>query len=114
MASIRSFADKDYVIGYEIGLREEGGQLQNLLDFATSPKGLGKGIGMFAAVGDLHKWDNRPMMYVSDSCRIHSGGGPDYQVQYGRLGKWMDSGRSIASILLLRRVATYLIPRCAC
>jgi hypothetical protein len=41
MASIRSFADKDYVIGYELGVREEGGQLQKLLDFATSPKGLG-------------------------------------------------------------------------
>jgi hypothetical protein len=80
MASIRSFADKDYVIGYELGVREEGGQLQKLLDFATSPKGLGKGIGMFAAVGDLHKWDDKPMMYVSDSCRIHFYGGPDYQV----------------------------------
>ena len=93
MASIRSFADKDYVIGYEIGLREEGGQLQNLLDFATSSKGLGKGIGMFAAVGDLHRWDDRPMMYVSESRRIEWCGGPDYyQVRYGRLGKWMDSG----------------------
>ena len=78
MASIRSFADKDYVIGYEIGLREGGGQLQNLLDFATSPKGLGKGIGMFAAVGDLHQWDDRPMMYVSDSRRIEYCAGPDY------------------------------------
>jgi hypothetical protein len=80
MASIRSFADKDYVIGYEIGLREEGGQLQNLLEFATSPKGLGKGIGMFAAVGDLHQWDNRPMMYVRGSRRIEYCAEPDYQV----------------------------------
>ena len=70
MASIRSFADKDYVVGYEIGLREEGGRLQDLLDFATSPKGLGKGIGMFAAVGDLHHWDGQPMMYVPDFRRI--------------------------------------------
>jgi len=72
MASIRSFADKDYVVGYEIGLREEGGRLQDLLDFATSPKGLGKGIGMFAAVGDLHHSDGKPMMYVSESHRIES------------------------------------------
>jgi hypothetical protein len=70
MASIHSFADKDYVIGYEIGLREESGQLQDLLDFATSPKGLGKGIGMFAAVGDLHHWDDSPMVYVSGFRRI--------------------------------------------
>jgi hypothetical protein len=68
MASIRSFADKDYVLGYEIGLREEGGQLQNLLDFATSPKGLGKGIGMFAAVGDLHHWDDKSMRYAESRC----------------------------------------------
>ena len=80
MASIRSFADKDYVIGYEIGLREEGGQLQKLLDFATSPKGLGKGIGMFAAVGDLHHWDDRPMVYVSGARRIECHREPDFQV----------------------------------
>ena len=61
MASIRSFASRDYVIGFEIGLRETGGQLQDLLDFAQSPAGGGRSIGYFAALGDLHQWDGKPI-----------------------------------------------------
>lgn len=68
------------MIGYEIGIREEGGHLQNLLDFATSPKGLGKSIGMFAAVGDFHHWDEVPMMYVPKRSGIVYRSRPDYQV----------------------------------
>ncbi|OCF37365.1 hypothetical protein I316_00486 [Kwoniella heveanensis BCC8398] len=59
LASIKAWSHKPYVLALEIGMRAEGGFMQDLLDYATSPGCPVKSIGFFAALGDLWPWDGK-------------------------------------------------------
>ncbi|WVF69973.1 hypothetical protein IAT40_004758 [Kwoniella sp. CBS 6097] len=63
LASIKAWSHRPYVLALEIGMRAEGGFMQDLLDYATSPECPVKSIGFFAALGDLWPWDGKEIKF---------------------------------------------------
>ncbi|WWC86962.1 uncharacterized protein L201_001843 [Kwoniella dendrophila CBS 6074] len=63
LKSIKEFSHHPNVIALEIGLRAPGGLMQDLFDYATSSDCPIKSIGFFAALGDLWRYDNKPIKF---------------------------------------------------
>ncbi|WVQ98011.1 hypothetical protein IAU59_005131 [Kwoniella sp. CBS 9459] len=63
LASIKAWTQKPYLLAVEIGMRAEGGFMQDLLAYATSPECPVKSIGFFAALGDLWPWDDKKIKF---------------------------------------------------
>ena len=61
LQAAKAFAIRPYTISLEIGIRSPRGFMREILEFARSPDWPGIGVGFFAAIGDLWRWDDKPI-----------------------------------------------------
>jgi len=59
LAVAKGFASRPYCVALEVGLRGAGGPLQEVVNYAAEN---GISMGFFAALGDIHPEDGKPMM----------------------------------------------------